>query len=82
MWQPHCIDAQTDGPPDIVCIGEIIGTCDTPGFVRCENDATVVECLADSHGQLVLSRGSCGDFHVCVGIGKTQYPGCVFHTNV
>jgi hypothetical protein len=82
VWQPHCIDVETTASPEIVCLGEIIGTCETRGFVRCEDDDTIVECLADASGQLVLSRGSCGDFYVCVGIGKTQYPGCVFHTNV
>ena len=82
VWQPNCVDADTAAAPDVACVGEIIGACETRGFVRCDDDDTIVECLADGHGGLVLSRGSCGDFYVCVGIGKTQYPGCVFHTNV
>jgi hypothetical protein len=66
--------------PDIICIGERLGSCDTPGFVRCENLEQVVLCVPQEDDSLILSRGVCGEGYVCLpaGAGETNWGGGCF----
>jgi len=71
-----CEDADGPGGNDAVCLGEVLGTCSTEGFVRCEG-SLVVECVPDSTGALVLSRGDCAPYP-CVGVLTNGRLGCNF----
>jgi hypothetical protein len=55
-FAPIC---KSSGPGEIVCLGENVGSCTAPGFVRCDDVTTVVLCAPDEAGQLFLSRGAC-----------------------
>ena len=43
----------------VVCLGDVLGTCLQPGFLRCEDVMTELACVSDGDGGLVLTRGAC-----------------------
>ena len=66
-------------PGEIACVGEIIGACSTPGFVRCEDSLTMVSCREDGFGTLTLQRGPCAVGARCYDEAEDSpeaYPGC------
>ena len=72
-FAPTCVQW---GPGTVVCIGEIIGTCDVAGFVSCEDPFTQIECSNDGHGGLALMRGVCAAGARCYEIGSDIARGC------
>jgi hypothetical protein len=79
-WQPVCSTRDNTQDPDIICIGERLEPCGTPGFVRCENLEQVVVCVPQEDDTLVESRGACGEGHVCLPpeAGETDWSGGCF----
>ena|SRR5690349_24743736 len=71
-WAPTCADRDTTGDPAIVCLGELLGSCTTEGFVRCDSDNLMVRCILGPDNTLVLSRGPCGATLHCDAVN-----GCV-----
>lgn len=63
--RPKCKRRQDLVGNEIVCLGEIIGSCNVVGFHSCEDQSTEVVCIANELGKLVLSRGSCGNNQRC-----------------
>ncbi|MBL4683518.1 MAG: hypothetical protein JKY37_02925 [Nannocystaceae bacterium] len=74
--RPSCAEDETSVVSEIVCTGENIGACTEPGFVQCEDAETVQECVLDQHGQLYLSRGTCGENYRCVPPREFHGGGC------
>jgi hypothetical protein len=63
--RPRCVDVVTADPPDVVCLGEVLESCEQQGFVDCEDDRTEISCVPDEHGALVLTRGTCDGSAAC-----------------
>ncbi|HRI64586.1 MAG TPA: hypothetical protein PK156_10105 [Polyangium sp.] len=55
-YAPNCV---SDTAGQATCIGEILGTCETPGIVDCEDTFTEIRCADDGSGKLALQRGAC-----------------------
>lgn len=60
---PRCMEV---APGDVTCVGEIIGTCSSPGVESCEDVFTQITCADDGTGALRLMRGPCGPGVQCV----------------
>lgn len=58
------------------CIGEIVGTCNTLGFVTCEDAFTQISCADDGTGKLALQRGACGAGSRCRNDPDAFVRGC------
>jgi len=66
-YAPHCVERRVGG---VTCKGEVIGVCDEPGFVRCDDIATMISCQLDENGRTYLSRGVCAPGTRCLtGVG-------------
>lgn len=61
------------GPGETTCVGEIIGTCSTQGFVRCEDAFTMIYCGDDGFGALVLQRGVCAAGARCYDLHESSF---------
>lgn len=79
-WQPVCSTRENTEAPDIICIGERLSPCQTPGFVACEGLDQVVLCVPQEDDTLIESRGACGEGHICLppGAAETNWIGGCF----
>jgi hypothetical protein len=73
---PVCRDKVDGSEPDVMCVGDNIGSCEDVGFVRCEDQHTVVACLRDELGVPFLSRGTCEDGDTCYEPFPLHAGGC------
>ena len=46
-------------PGQTACVGEVLGSCGQPGFVRCEDAFTMIWCGDNGFRAVVLQRGIC-----------------------
>ena len=74
--RPQCRTRRDTAANDIVCLGQVIGSCNTPGYQRCEDQQTEVMCVLDERGKLVSSRGTCASGQACRAPFPLHAGGC------
>jgi hypothetical protein len=75
--RPRCAQAETSDEPQIVCLGqEQADRCEELGFIACETENVVVECLEDGAGGMIRSRGECAEDEWCQEENDNWFGGC------
>jgi hypothetical protein len=71
---PNCVQLDRG---QVICLGDVLGPCLTPGFVHCEDLMTQISCVSDGRDGLVLTRGTCAVGARCNDPGAPSSPGTV-----